>query len=400
MNKLNNINNAINSTKIAGNLNVSSEINFPKGKILNAQLIERNTNGEAILKIGNHSVRAKMPQNVFVRPGDNFRIQVIGKENETWNFKFLSINRSSIFYKISPVIINSYLISMKLPITDNSVEIAKALFKYNLQLNAENYKSLLPFSSHNSKLYLEAAAFLKSMNVQPNTFNVKIMYEFLNSNQLLANILYSIHSYLTLNPSNINPTILGIIQTMVSNILKENNRKEGNKISNLNKLVSKELKGILERLDKAINLLQDSPLKNNLEKLSSILKGIGIINSSLQEEKVFFNIIPAIINGYPTTVELKIFYYIDKELRTIDRSRFSFEITVNAPKIGPVTISSSVFENNVSTHIKKSLLPEETFINKRKVLEDLISKAGYRLTSLIVEYISEINIDEGVDFLT
>ncbi|MCS7165706.1 MAG: hypothetical protein RMJ51_05490 [Candidatus Calescibacterium sp.] len=400
MNRINNINNAINSTKISGNLNVSSEINFPQGRILNAQLIERRSDGEAILKIGNHSVKAKMPQNVFVRPGDSFRIQVIGKEKDTWNFKFISINRSSIFYKISPEIVNSYLISMKLPITDNSLEIAKALFKYNLPLNAENYRSLLPFSSQSSKLYLEAAAFLKSINITPNISNVKIMYEFLNSNQLLANILYSIYSYLTSNPSSVNPIIFGIIQALISNILREDNRKEGNKISNLNGLVSKELKGILTRLDKAINLLQDGPLKNNLEKLSSILKAIGIINSSLQEEKVFFNIIPAIINGYPTTVELKIFYYVDKELKKVERNRFSFEITVNAPRIGAVTISGSVFENNVSAHIKKSLLPEEVFMNKKYLLEELINKTGYKLGNFIVKYISEINIDEGVDFIT
>ncbi|MCX7758835.1 MAG: hypothetical protein N2169_04410 [bacterium] len=400
MSKINNVNNAINSTKIGGNLNLSTEINFPKDKILSAQLLDRKNNGEATLRIGNYNVKAQMPPNVFIRPGDSFRLQVIGKENDKWNFRFISINRSSIFYKISPEIVNSHLLNLKLPITDNSVEIAKALFKYNLPLNVENYKSLLSFSNQSSKLYLESAAFLKSMNLTLSPTNVKIMYEFLNNNQFLANIIYSIHSYITLNPSNINPIILGIIQSLVSNIIKENSRKEGNKINSLNQIVSKNLKHIISKLDKAINLLQDNPLKSNLEKLSYILKGIGIINNSLQEEKVFFNIIPAIINGYPTTVELKIFYYVDRELKTIDKNRFSFEITVNAPKIGPVVISSSVVENNVSTHIKKSLLPEEIFINKKEILENLIKKEGYNLGNFLVKYISEINIDEGVNFIT
>ncbi len=400
MSKVNNVNNAINSTKIGGNLNVQTEVNFPKDKILNAQLLERKPNGEAMIRIGNHNVKAKMPNNVYIRPGDSFRLQVIGKENDIWNFRFISINRSSIFYKISPDIVNSHLLSLKLPVTDNSVEIAKALFKYNLPLNAENYKSLLPFASTNSKVFLESAAFLKSMNIPVNNYNVKIIAEFLNNNQFLANILYSIHSYLTLNQTNVNPIVLGIIQTLVSNILKGQDKKDSERIRNLNEITSKNLKGLISRIDKAVSMLQDSPLKNNLEKLGFILKGMGIINGSLNEEKVFFNIVPAIINGYPTTVEMKIFYYIDKELKTIERNRFSFEITVNAPKIGPVTISASVVENNVSAHIKKSLLPEEIFVNKKETLEKLVKEAGYNLGNLIVKYVYDPYIDEGVNFIT
>lgn len=400
MSKVNNVNNAINSTKIGGNLNVQTEVNFPKDKILNAQLLERKPNGEAMIRIGNNNVKAKMPNNVYIRPGDSFRLQVIGKENDIWNFRFISINRSSIFYKISPDIVNSHLLSLKLPVTDNSVEIAKALFKYNLPLNAENYKSLLPFASTNSKVFLESAAFLKSMNIPLNNYNVKIIAEFLNNNQFLANILYSIHSYLTLNQTNANPVVLGIIQTLVSNILKGQDKKDSERIRNLNEITSKNLKGLISRIDKAVSMLQDSPLKNNLEKLGFILKGMGIINGSLNEEKVFFNIVPAIINGYPTTVEMKIFYYIDKELKTIERNRFSFEITVNAPKIGPVTISASVVENNVSAHIKKSLLPEEIFVNKKETLEKLVKEAGYNLGNLIVKYVYDPYIDEGVNFIT
>lgn len=400
MSKVNNVNNAINSTKIGGNLNVQTEVNFPKDKILNAQLLERKPNGEAMIRIGNHNVKAKMPNNVYIRPGDSFRLQVIGKENDIWNFRFISINRSSIFYKISPDIVNSHLLSLKLPVTDNSVEIAKALFKYNLPLNAENYKSLLPFASTNSKVFLESAAFLKSMNIPVNNYNVKIIAEFLNNNQFLANILYSIHSYLTLNQTNVNPIVLGIIQTLVSNILKGQDKKDSERIRNLNEITSKNLKGLISRIDKAVSMLQDSPLKNNLEKLGFILKGMGIINGSLNEEKVFFNIVPAIINGYPTTVEMKIFYYVDKELKTIERNRFSFEITVNAPKIGPVTISASVVENNVSAHIKKSLLPEEIFVNKKETLEKLVKEAGYNLGNLIVKYVYDPYIDEGVNFIT
>lgn len=400
MSKVNNLNNAVNSTKISGNLNVSTEVNFPKNQILDAQLIERKPNGEALLSIGKHNVKAQMPQNIFIRPGDSFKLQVIGKENDIWNFRFISINRSSIFYKISPQLINSHLISLKLPITDNSVEIAKALFKYNLQFNAENYKALLPFANLNSKLYLEAAAFLKSINITPNPTNVKIMYEFLSNNSLLSNILYSIYAQLSSQPTNINPFIMGIIQSFIANIIKDPYKKEGEKIKNLNEITSKNLKNIISRIDKALSLLQESPLKNNLEKLSNILKGIGIINSSLQDEKVFFNLIPAVINGYPTTVELKIFYYLDRELKTIDKSRFSFELTVNAPKIGPVVISAAVVNNNVSTHIKKSQLPEEIFNSYKDLLEKLLKQEGYNLGNFLVQYIFDPNTDEGVNLIT
>lgn len=399
MSKVNNLNNAVNSTKISGNLNVTSEVNFPKDKILNAQLLEKKHDGQATLKIGNHTVKARMPQNVFIRPGDSFRLQVIGKENDIWNFKFVSINRSSIFYKISPDIVNSHLLNLKLPIAENSVEIAKALFKYGLELNIENYKSLLPFASAGSKLYLESAAFLKSMNLPVNSNTVKIMYEFLNNNQLLTSIIYSIQAYIANNPSNVNPFIMSVLQTLVANILGKG-RQDSDKIKNINEIISKSSKGLISRIDKALSMLKDGPLRSNLEKLSSILKGIGMINSSLQEERAFFNIIPAIINGYPTTVELKIFYYIDKELKSIDRSRFSFELTVNTHKIGPVVISASVVNNNVSSHVKKASIDQEVFISKREILEKMISEAGYNLGNFIVNYIGEVNLDEGVNFIT
>ena len=398
MNKVNNLNNAISSTKISGNLSVSSQIEFPKDKILNAQFLERKSDGEALIRIGNYNIKAKMPNNVFVRPGDSFRLQVIGKDKDLWNFRFISINRSSIFYKISPDVVNSHLISLKLPITDSSIEIAKALFKYNLAFNSENYKALLPFGSLNSKIFLEAAAFLKSLNLPVNNTNVKIIAEFLNNNQFFSNILYTIYSQLSnINP---NPTIMGIIQTFIANIIKDYSKKEGDKIKNLNHLTSKNLKNVVSRLDKIISSLADGAMKTNLEKLNYILKGIGLINSSLQDEKVFFNILPVVINGYPSTVELKIFYYVDKDVMSIDRSRFSFEITVNAPKIGPVIISASVVNNNVSAHIKKSLLPENVFLAKKDLLENLIKQAGFNLGNLLVQYVSDINLEEGINFVT
>lgn len=400
MNKVNNLNSAINSTKVGGSLNVSSEVNFPKNQVLDAILLDKKPNGEALLRIGKHSVKAQMPQNVFVRPGDSFKLQVIGKEKDIWNFRFISINRSSIFYKISPELVNSHLIKLKLPITDNSFEIAKALFKYNLNLSAENYKSLLPFANTNSKLYLEAAAFLKSLNITPNQTNVKIMYEFLSNNTSFSNILYSIYALLTNQPNNVNPFVMGIIQTFIANIIKDPYRKEGEKIKNLNKITSKNLKNLTTRIDKALSILNDGPLRSNLEKLGNILKGIGLINSSLQEERVVFNLIPAVINGYPTTVELKIFYYFDSELKTIDKNRFSFELTVNAPKIGPVVISSAVVNNNVSVHIKKSQLPEEVFINQKELLEKLVSQEGYNLGNFLVQYIFDPNTEEGVNFIS
>jgi len=397
MSKVNNINNAINSSKVNGNLQVSQKIEFPKNKIIDAKLLKKEKNGEALIKIGNYNIKAKMPENVFLREGDQFKLQFTGKENNIWNFRFISINRTSIFYKIPTELINSHLINLKLPIVENSMEIAKALFKYNLPLNQENYKLLLPYSNNNSKLYLEAAAFLRSINIPITENNVKVMYEFLTNNQLLTNILYQIH--FTLNQTgNINPIIMGIIQTLITNILKDPNKKEGEKIKNLTEITNKKLKSIINELDRALEKLPKNT-KENLEKLSNILKGIYLINTSLKEEKTAFTIIPAIINGFPTTVELKIFYYVDKELKKVVNNRFSFELTVNAPTIGPVIISSSVIENNISTHIKKSQLPEETFINKKDLLQKMLQKENYNLGNYIVKYVDDINIEESINLV-
>ncbi|MEN3014489.1 MAG: hypothetical protein ABDH21_00270 [bacterium] len=398
MTRINSLNNLVYSTKIHGSVNLRSEVEFPKDKIINAQILEKNEKGEAKLKIGKYTVNAKIPPDVYLRPGDSFKLQVLGKEKDVWNFKFISINRSSIFYKISPEEINSHLIRHKLPVDDNSSEIIKALFKYGLELSVENYSALLPYSTSGSKLYLEAAAFLKSINIPVNPQNVKIFYEFLSNNLFLANILLTINQNLSSNPS-INPIIQGIIQTFVANILKNNDKNAPERIRNINDINSKKINKIINFLDKEIPNLPDSNLKKNLEKLLDIMKAIKIINESLQEERTYFNVVPAIINGYPTTVEIKIFYYVDKETKKVEKDRFGFEITVNAPRIGPVTISASVVQNNVSTHIKKSTLPEEIFMENKQILENLLKEKGYKLGNMIVKYVSEINLEEGVNVI-
>jgi len=398
-----NIDRALSTTKINGNLNINTtEINFPKNQILNAKVLQKESNNEVLLKIGNNLVRANVPNNIYLRPGDSFRLQVVGKKDDLWNFKFVSINRSSVFYKLSPDIINAHLINLKLPINDNSQEIVKAIFKYNLELNKENYRILSYFANLESKLFLESAAFLRAFNLPVNNVTVKIMYEFLNNNQIFTNLILGTLSLINSQnlPTNLYNAILSIIQTLGNNVLKDLDNEKGKKINDLNEIILKKNKDLANNIFSLIDSLKENKypfIRNNLEKIGFILKGIDLINSNFEQTKILFNIIPVIINGYPTTAELKIIYYSDKD-NLIDKSRYSFEVNVNY--LGNTLVSGSVLENIVSIHIKKSSIKEEFFIENKELLSNLLNKVGFKLGNYLVEYIFDPNVDEGVNIIT
>jgi hypothetical protein len=398
-----NIDRALSTTKINGNLNINTtEINFPKNQILNAKVLQKESNNEVLLKIGNNLVRANVPNNIYLRPGDSFRLQVVGKKDDLWNFKFVSINRSSVFYKLSPDIINAHLINLKLPINDNSQEIVKAIFKYNLELNKENYRILSYFANLESKLFLEAAAFLRAFNLPVNNVTVKIMYEFLNNNQIFTNLILGTLSLINSQnlPTNLYNAISSILQTLGNNVLKDLDNEKGKKINDLNEIILKKNKDLANKIFSLIDSLKENKypfIRNNLEKIGFILKGIDLINSNFEQTKILFNIIPVIINGYPTTAELKIIYYSDKD-NLIDKSRYSFEVNVNY--LGNTLVSGSVLENIVSIHIKKSLIKEEFFIENKELLSNLLNKVGFKLGNYLVEYILDPNVDEGVNIIT
>jgi hypothetical protein len=401
--ELANIDRALSTTKINGNLNINTtEINFPKNQILNAKVLQKESNNEVLLKIGNNLVRANIPNNIYLRPGDSFRLQVVGKKDDLWNFRFISINRSSVFYKLSPDIINAHLINLKLPINDNSQEIVKAIFKYNLELNKENYRILSYFANLESKLFLEAAAFLRAFNLPVNNVTVKIMYEFLNNNQIFTNLILGTLSLINSQnlPTNLYNAILSILQTLGNNVLKDLDNEKGKKISDLNEIILKKNKDLANKIFSLIDSLKENKyplLRNNLEKIGFILKGIDLINSNFEQTKILFNIVPIIINGYPTTAELKIIYYSDKD-NLIDKSRYSFEVNVNY--LGNTLVSGSVLENIVSIHIKKSSIKEEFFIENKELLSNLLNKVGFKLGNYLVEYIFDPNVDEGVNIIT
>lgn len=398
-----NIDRALSTTKINGNLNINTtEINFPKNQILNAKVLQKESNNEVLLKIGNNLVRANVPNNIYLRPGDSFRLQVVGKKDDLWNFKFVSINRSSVFYKLSPDIINAHLINLKLPINDNSQEIVKAIFKYNLELNKENYRILSYFANLESKLFLESAAFLRAFNLPVNNVTVKIMYEFLNNNQIFTNLILGTLSLINSQnlPTNLYNAILSILQTFGNNVLKDLDNEKGKKINDLNEIILKKNKDLANKIFSLIDSLRENKyplLRNNLEKIGFILKGIDLINSNFEQTKILFNIIPVIINGYPTTAELKIIYYSDKD-NLIDKSRYSFEVNVNY--LGNTLVSGSVLENIVSIHIKKSSIKEAFFIENKELLSNLLNKVGFKLGNYLVEYIFDPNVDEGVNIIT
>jgi hypothetical protein len=398
-----NIDRALSTTKINGNLNINTtEINFPKNQILNAKVLQKESNNQVLLKIGNNLVRANVPNNIYLRPGDSFRLQVVGKKDDLWNFKFVSINRSSVFYKLSPDIINAHLINLKLPINDNSQEIVKAIFKYNLELNKENYRILSYFANLESKLFLESAAFLRAFNLPVNNVTVKIMYEFLNNNQIFTNLILGTLSLINSQnlPTNLYNAILSILQTFGNNVLKDLDNEKGKKINDLNEIILKKNKDLANKIFSLIDSLRENKyplLRNNLEKIGFILKGIDLINSNFEQTKILFNIIPVIINGYPTTAELKIIYYSDKD-NLIDKSRYSFEVNVNY--LGNTLVSGSVLENIVSIHIKKSSIKEEFFIENKELLINLLNKVGFKLGNYLVEYIFDPNVDEGVNIIT
>jgi hypothetical protein len=398
-----NIDRALSTTKINGNLNINTtEINFPKNQILNAKVLQKESNNEVLLKIGNNLVRANVPNNIYLRPGDSFRLQVVGKKDDLWNFKFVSINRSSVFYKLSPDIINAHLINLKLPINDNSQEIVKAIFKYNLELNKENYRILSYFANLESKLFLEAAAFLRAFNLPVNNVTVKIMYEFLNNNQIFTNLILGTLSLINSQnlPTNLYNAISSILQTLGNNVLKDLDNEKGKKINDLNEIILKKNKDLANKIFSLIDSLKENKypfIRNNLEKIGFILKGIDLINSNFEQTKILFNIIPVIINGYPTTAELKIIYYSDKD-NLIDKSRYSFEVNVNY--LGNTLVSGSVLENIVSIHIKKSSIKEAFFIQNKELLSNLLNKVGFKLGNYLVEYIFDPNLDEGVNIIT
>jgi len=398
-----NIDRALNTTRINGNLNINTtEINFPKNQILNAKVLQKESNNEVLLKIGNNLVRANVPNNIYLRPGDSFRLQVVGKKDDLWNFKFVSINRSSVFYKLSPDIINAHLINLELPINDNSQEIVKAIFKYNLELNKENYRILSYFANLESKLFLEAAAFLRAFNLPANNVTVKIMYEFLNNNQIFTNLILGFLSLINSQnlSTNLYNAILNIIQTLGNNVLKDLDNEKGKKINDLNEIILKKNKDLANKIFSLIDSLKENKypfIRNNLEKIGFILKGIDLINSNFEQTKILFNIVPVIINGYPTTAELKIIYYSDKD-NLIDKSRYSFEVNVNY--LGNTLVSGSVLENIVSIHIKKSSIKEEFFIENKELLSNLLNKIGFKLGNYLVEYIFDPNVDEGVNIIT
>jgi hypothetical protein len=398
-----NIDRALSTTKINGNLNINTtEINFPKNQILNAKVLQKESNNEVLLKIGNNLVKANVPNNIYLRPGDSFKLQVVGKKDDLWNFKFISINRSSVFYKLSPDIINAHLINLKLPINDNSQEIVKAIFKYNLELNKENYRILSYFANLESKLFLEAAAFLRAFNLPVNNVTVRIMYEFLNNNQIFTNLILGTFSLINSQnlPTNLYNAILSIIQTLGNNVLKDLDNEKGKKINDLNEIILKKNKDLANKIFSLIDSLKENKyplLRNNLEKIGFILKGIDLINSNFEQTKILFNIIPVIINGYPTTAELKIIYYSDKD-NLIDKSRYSFEVNVNY--LGNTLVSGSVLENIVSIHIKKSSIKEAFFIENKELLSNLLNKVGFKLGNYLVEYIFDPNVDEGVNIIT
>jgi hypothetical protein len=398
-----NIDRALSTTKINGNLNINTtEINFPKNQILNAKVLQKESNNEVLLKIGNNLVRANVPNNIYLRPGDSFRLQVVGKKDDLWNFKFVSINRSSVFYKLSPDIINAHLINLKLPINDNSQEIVKAIFKYNLELNKENYRILSYFANLESKLFLESAAFLRAFNLPVNNVTVKIMYEFLNNNQIFTNLILGTLSLINSQnlPTNLYNAILSIIQTFGNNVLKDLDNEKGKKINDLNEIILKKNKDLANKIFSLIDSLKENKypfIRNNLEKIGFILKGIDLINSNFEQTKILFNIVPVIINGYPTTAELKIIYYSDKD-NLIDKSRYSFEVNVNY--LGNTLVSGSVLENIVSIHIKKSSIKEAFFIENKELLSNLLNKVGFKLGNYLVEYIFDPNVDEGVNIIT
>jgi len=401
--EVSNIDRALNTTKINGNLNINTtEINFPKDKILNAKVLQKESNNEVLLKIGNNLVKANVPNNIYLRPGDSFRLQVIGKKDDLWNFKFVSINRSSVFYKLSPDIINAHLINLKLPINDNSQEIVKAIFKYNLELNKENYRILSYFANLESKLFLESAAFLRAFNLPVNNITVKIMYEFLNNNQIFTNLILGTLSLINSQnlPTNLSNTILNILQTLGNNVLKDLDNEKGKKINDLNEIILKKNKDLTNKIFSLIDNLKENKyplLRNNLEKIGFILKGIDLINSNFEQTKILFNIVPVIINGYPTTAELKVIYYSDKD-NLIDKTRYSFEVNINY--LGNTLVSGSVLENIVSIHIKKSTIKEAFFIDNKELLSNLLNKVGFKLGNYLVEYIFDPNVDEGVNIIT
>jgi hypothetical protein len=228
------------------------------------------------------------------------------------------------------------------------------------------------------------------------------MYEFLNNNQIFTNLILGTLSLINSQnlPTNLYNAILSIIQTFGNNVLKDLDNEKGKKINDLNEIILKKNKDLANKIFSLIDSLKENKyplLRNNLEKIGFILKGIDLINSNFEQTKILFNIIPVIINGYPTTAELKIIYYSDKD-NLIDKSRYSFEVNVNY--LGNTLVSGSVLENIVSIHIKKSSIKEAFFIENKELLSNLLNKVGFKLGNYLVEYIFDPNVDEGVNIIT
>ncbi len=208
------------SSGIIANTNGNILNKLKPGDSVRAQVLE-NTGNDLSLKLADGSVVSASARN-----------PVDAQDGEYVNFVFkgivdgkpeLEVTSRNVQPQIDTALenIKNTLTGLNLPVTDKNVELAQALQKQNLPVNAENMSKTINLISKNNDLKPDSAAFLTASNLSNNQNSIDKLQNLLAGRLKISNDIGDLLKLIGSNANNsteaVNPTIVNKILEKLAN---------------------------------------------------------------------------------------------------------------------------------------------------------------------------------------
>ncbi|MFP4497944.1 MAG: flagellar hook-length control protein FliK, partial [Vulcanimicrobiota bacterium] len=302
----------------------------------------------------------------------------------------LQLLKTLTFARVSQSDLSQALTSMKLPVNEKSMAIAKGLVEFQLPLTPKNVQDFTRLMSSLPRPMtptdMAAASFLKMARLPMTPANVKLLSSFIAKHPMLGEQLFSIQkdpgAEATTKETSDREVMLEDIRGNLRNYIVDPRKQQREAMAkNLRNLAGEEGIEKLEyngfggsdledswQLMKLTRQLQNLPLEGlsreeaaNRQKALGLLKEMGenlgahqLINRGkiVESDLAFYYFqVPFKLNDEETTVEIRIKYHNEEDEKVVDPENTHIEFDVTTENLGDMHVDLKVRNAVVSLEI-------------------------------------------------
>ncbi|MBM3463048.1 MAG: hypothetical protein FJX76_13175 [Armatimonadetes bacterium] len=403
-----------------GTLLLQSARNLPlqPGMQLRGQVLARQ--GDTLtLQFGRNQMTATTA--LPLAPGEHVEVQVQGQQQGgKWS---LQVTGSQLFTAMSDHDVQSSLMSLKLPVGEGNVALAKAMVEQNVPLGKESFQELkqtlqqLPRPA--TPQDAQAATFLKAGNLPVTPQNVTVLANFITEHPLLGAQLFTTQNVfrrlvestdgrLPRELADLLSEVPGLLGELVIEPKQQDRQQTRRRMRNAAFQAGIEhmgphlgddfdylewLKSLQQRLKSEAALPELALAGAQLEEVADNLRAQRLMNTAASDEQgAFYLQLP--LRDREKTAELRLIYHRDTDGRPrVEAPNAELELSVPTTFLGDVGYSVTVRDGRMAIDVAVDCDEKAAFVERYlPVLVDNLERIGYHVQSLACR---SRGLDEG-----